>query len=75
MQLLVFVSDDGSEQGTGPILFVRDGPEAVLPDNPRALEWRYFATIQDGDQLLGGERGAALKSIAEVGHFIARRMI
>jgi hypothetical protein len=75
MQLNVFVTDDGSPEGTGPILFLPISPGAAMPPNPRALEWRYFATIDDEDALLAGDREAALSAIEEDGYYIANRLI
>jgi hypothetical protein len=75
MQLNVFVSEDGSEAGTGPILFLPTSPHAALPLNPRSLEWRYFATIEDKDSLLASDREAALAAIEDDGFYIAHRLI
>ena len=75
MQLNVFVSEDGTRNGTGPILFLPISPQAALPPNPRALEWRYFATIEDKDGLLAADREAALAAIEDDGFYIAHRLI
>ena len=75
IQLLVFVSDDGTGTGTGPILFLPSRPDAALPPNPRGMEWRYFATISDEDNLLGSDRTAALEAIGSEGFYIAQRLI
>jgi hypothetical protein len=75
MQLNVFVSEDGSDAGTGPILFLPISPNAALPPNPRSLEWRYFATIEDKDSLLANDREAALSAIEDDGFYIAQRLI
>lgn len=75
MQVLVFVTDDGSSAGSGPILFLPDHPGAALPTHPRSLEWRYFATVSDKDALLTQDGDAALNALAMKGHFIAQRMI
>ena len=75
MQLNVFVTDDGSENGSGPILFLPIDPRSVLPPHPRSLEWRYFATIEDKDSLLATDREAALSAIEDDGFYIAHRLI
>jgi hypothetical protein len=75
MQLNVFVTDDGTGDGTAPILFLPTSPEAALPPNPRALPWRYFATIEAGDSLLSGDRDAAISAIGDDGYYIANRLI
>ena len=74
MQLLVFVSDDGTADGTGPLLFLPAGPESALPRNPRSLEWRYFATIDEGDNLATSEPDLKV-ALAAVGYYIAHRLI
>ena len=74
MRLMVFVTDDGTADGTGPLLFLRERPDAVLPKNPRALEWRYFATIDENDRLLGDDP-VAIERIAANGYYIANRLI
>jgi hypothetical protein len=73
MQLNVFVTDQGD--GTGPIVFVPDDPGSVLPKNPRALEWRYFATVMVDDHLLALDREVALAEIERRGYYLADRMI
>jgi hypothetical protein len=75
MQLNVFVTEDGSDSGTGPILFLPISPKAALPPNPRSLEWRYFATIEDKDSLLAADREAALSAIEDDGFYVAHRLI
>jgi hypothetical protein len=75
MQLLVFVTDDGSPDGSGPVLFVKDHPLAVLPPHPRSLEWRYFATIDNDDRLFLVEGDAGWDALAEDGFYISDRLI
>ena len=75
MQLNVFVTGDGTPDGTGPILFLPISPTAALPPNPRALEWRYFATIEDKDSLLAPDRDQAMSAIGDEGYYIANRLI
>jgi hypothetical protein len=75
MQLLVFVTDDGTENGTGPLLFIEDHPLTSLPENPRSLEWRYFATIGKEDSLFAAERLEGASALAADGYYIANRLI
>lgn len=72
MNLLVFVSENDSEIATGPTLFVPDTPDAVMPPNPYGLEWRYFATIADEDELLpiGGREGIEMDGYYITSHLI-----
>lgn len=74
MQLLVFVTDDGTADGSGPVLYLPDSPDAALPRNPRSFEWRYFATIDETDNLAITEPNLK-KSIEATGYFIAQRLI
>ena len=62
MSVLLFVTDDGSERGTGPILFLAETPDAILPDNPRSLPWRYVATSSLNDRLLDAEEKAGIEA-------------
>lgn len=75
MNVLVFVSDDGTEAGTGPILFVKDVPHAILPAHPRGMTWRYFATVDATDPLLGDEREAIQQSLSDDEPYIAHRLL
>lgn len=75
MKVLVFVSDDGTDAGTGPILFIKDVPDAILPPNPRGMAWRYFATVDVTDQLLDDERDAIRRSLSDDEPYIAHRLL
>jgi hypothetical protein len=75
MQVLVFVTDDArSPQGSGPILVVQARPEAVLPPHPRALEWRYFATMETDDTFFGRGRGLMKLALSSGRPFITNRL-
>ena len=75
MKVLVFVTDDGTEAGTGPILFVKDFAGSSLPEHPRALSWKYFATVDDNDDLLGDDRAAIRSALSNDDSFIAPRLL
>lgn len=75
MQVLVFVTDNGTADGTGPVLFLKDDPLSVLPANPRSLEWRYFATIGAQDQMIAVEGERALNRLNEDGFYISNRLV
>lgn len=75
MKVLVFVTDDGTEAGTGPILFVRDFATSTLPPHPRALSWKYFATVDETDALLGDDREAIRSALHNDDSFIAPRLL
>ena len=59
---MIFVTDDGSAEGSGPMLFVPEAADAVLPKNPRAYPWRYFATVSVSDGLVDHRAAEALAS-------------
>jgi hypothetical protein len=75
MQLHVFVTASDHGDGTGPIAFVAAVPGAVLPENPRGLEWRYFATVMDDDHLLAPDREHAMEAIGSRSYYISNRII
>jgi hypothetical protein len=75
MKVLIFVTDDGTEAGSGPILFVKDFATSTLPPHPRALTWRYFATVDESDELLGEDRLAIKSALADGDSFIAPRLL
>jgi hypothetical protein len=75
MKVLVFVTDDGTEAGTGPILFVKDFATSTLPPHPRSLSWKYFATVDEDDELLGEDREAIRSALRDDDSFIAPRLL
>lgn len=75
MKVLVFVTDDGTEAGTGPILFVKDFATSTLPPHPRALSWKYFATVDEDDALLGDDRDTIRDALHNDDSFIAPRLL
>jgi hypothetical protein len=75
MNILVFVTDDGTEAGTGPILFLKDFETSAMPAHPRGLEWKYFATVTEDDELLGEDRRAIRLALEQDEPFIAQRLL
>ena len=75
MNILVFVTDDGTEAGTGPVLFVKDLATSALSPHPRGLEWKYFATVNEADELLGEDRPAIRSALEDDEPFIAYRLL
>jgi hypothetical protein len=74
-RLLVFVTETGPESTSGPVLFIEERADAVLPANPRGLAWRYFATIGREDAMVAEEREAIEVGLEEDGHYISSRLI
>jgi hypothetical protein len=74
-RLLVFVTETGPDSTSGPILFIEERPDAVLPENPRGLGWRYFATIGREDAMVATEREEVEHSLREDGYYISNRLI
>ena len=75
MKILVFVTDDGTDAGTGPVLFLKDAATSALPVHPRGLEWKYFATVTEDDALLGDERQDIAAALEQDEPFIAQRLL
>jgi hypothetical protein len=75
MNVLVFVTDDGTEAGTGPVLFLKAFATAAMPTHPRSLEWKYFATVNERDELLGEDRAAIKSALQDDEPFIAHRLL
>lgn len=75
MVVLVFVTDDGSDEGTGPLLYVAEDPATFLPPNPRGLDWRYFATMQLDDQMFLEERQEVESALMESVSYISQRLV
>lgn len=75
MRLLVFVTDDGTEDGSGPLLFIPDHKTSIKPRHPQSMEWRYFATISDADSLFSADGDAGPQSIRDRGHYIVQRPV
>jgi len=75
MNILVFVTDDGTEAGTGPILFLKDFATSSMPEHPQGLEWKYFATVTEGDELLGEDRKAITLALESDEPFVAHRLL
>jgi hypothetical protein len=74
MNLMMFVTDDGTPRGTAPTLFIPRTEKAALPGHPRSLTWRYVATISEDDNLAAAH--PRLKnSISEVGFFVAHQLL
>lgn len=76
MRVLIFVTDDGrSGEGTGPTLFVTEMPFALLPTHPRALNWKYFATVSLDDALLASQRSAIEAALVSTGSYLSPLLI
>jgi hypothetical protein len=74
-RLLVFVTEVSADSTSGPILFIEERADAVLPENPRGLTWRYFATIGREDAMVAAEREAVELGLREDGYYISNRLI
>jgi len=75
MNILIFVTDDGTDAGSGPVLFLKDFATSSMPTHPRGLEWKYFATVTEDDELLGEDRKAIRLALEQDEPFIANRLI
>ncbi len=75
MQLLVFVTDDGTLSGSGPVLFVLDDLTSALPPNPRSLGWKYVRNISEDNPLLATEGTTPIDAILRDGYYISNRLV
>lgn len=75
LQLLVFVTDDGTSTGSGPVLFVLDDPTFSLPVNPRSLTWKYVGNISQDDPSLATEGPTAIDAILRDGYYVSNRLL
>ncbi len=75
MQLLVFVTDDGTSSGSGPVLFVLDDPTFSLPPNPRSLDWKYVGNISRDNPALATEGTTAIDAILRDGYYVSNRLV
>ena len=75
MNILVFVTDDGTEAGTGPILFVKNFATSSMPAQPRGLEWKHFATVTEDNALLCEDHGAIKLALEQDKPFVAPRLL
>lgn len=75
MNVLIFVTDNGSPEGTGPVLFLNESAQSALPPNPRSFPWRYFATVTADDRIVDAEaRDALQRGESFVSHRIIGRL-
>jgi hypothetical protein len=65
MKVLVFITDDETEAGTGPFLFLKDVATSALPSHWRGLVWKYFATALEDGELLGEDWAAINAALAD----------
>lgn len=75
MLVMVFVTDDESNEGTGPLLYVLESPDAVLPPHPRGLAWWYFATLGLDDNIFVRERTEVEIALQDRGAYVSKRLV
>jgi len=46
-----------------------------LPEHPRSLTWRYFATVDEDDPLMGEDRKAVRAALEQGEPFVAQRLL
>lgn len=65
MQVNVFVSEVTQDGRPTSMLVLPYGPEAIIPEHLRQVDWRYLATAEADDRIIGLGREvveAALKA-------------
>jgi hypothetical protein len=71
MHILLYVTDDGTQGGSAPILFLARGRGDKVPGHPGSMRWRYLRTIAERDRLLDVEGNMALRAIQLQGFYIS----
>jgi hypothetical protein len=72
MQVNVFIPVAEAEDSPTAMLVLADAPNAALPKHLRHIEWRYYATVQAGDQLIGADKATVETVLATKGYLVAR---
>lgn len=72
MQVNVFIPAAETEDSPTAMLVLPDASDAVVPEHLRHIEWRYYATVQAGDGLLGEEKATVETVLATKGYLVAR---
>ena len=70
MQVNVFVSGVRPDEETAALLVLPSGSSASVPDHLRGLDWRYFATTEADDHLIGLTRAGVELAIAADGYVL-----
>jgi hypothetical protein len=70
MRVNVFVSEVRQDGEATQLLVLPYGPLAVIPTHLQGIEWRYFATTEADDKIIGLHPGEVEIAIQEVGYAV-----
>lgn len=70
MQVNVFVSEVKQNGEPTSMLVLPAGPEAAIPKHLQDIEWRYLATTDAGDTLIGYSRESIEFLMTTDGYFL-----
>jgi hypothetical protein len=70
MQVNVFVSEVHQDGEPTQMLALPSGPEAVIPSHLRGIDWRYFATTESDDKIIGLAPGEVEVALARDGYLV-----
>lgn len=70
MQVNVFISEVKQNGEPTQMLVLPYGPEALIPSHLRHLEWRYFATAEADDRIIGLPPGEVEVALATSGYVL-----
>lgn len=70
MQVNVFVSEVRQDGEPAQMLVLPYGPQAAIPSHLQSIEWRYFATAEADDRIIGLPAGEAEIALAREGYVV-----
>lgn len=70
MQVNVFVSEVKQDGEPTSMLVLPFGPEAAIPKHLQGLEWRYLATVDADDPVIGSPAGGVASALASDGYVL-----
>ena len=70
MQVNVFVSDHPQEDSVLQLLVLPFGSMASVPDHLHHVSWRYFATTEADDRIIGLTKGEVEVALARDGYLL-----
>lgn len=70
MQVNIFVSEADQTGAPTTMLVLPYGPEATIPKHLQGIEWRYLATAEADDRLIGMEPGEVAVALSNDGYLL-----
>jgi hypothetical protein len=72
MQVNIFVSEVIQDGQPSTMLVLPVGPDAKIPKHLQNIEWRYLATTEADDRIIGMERGEVEVAISTDGYLVTK---